>query len=109
MPTASTKKTDVDTSPEALNAQIEQLRKDISGITELLTQRGTKDVIQIQDRAKSAAQNVTARTQEAIESLNDQAGQAEAKLMLEIRKKPLAAVGIAAGVGFLAALLTRSK
>lgn len=101
------KKTADTANSEALNEQIEQLRSDISNITDLLAKRGTQDVIQFQERAKLAAQSVSERTQEAVEALNDQAGRAEAKMMLEIRKKPLAAVGIAAGVGFLAALLVR--
>ncbi|SFO14777.1 protein of unknown function [Cohaesibacter marisflavi] len=90
-----------------LNKQIEELRSDIASITELLAKRGSEDVINLQDRARGAAKTAVEKAQEKLTDLNDDAGRAEARMMLEIRKKPLAAVGLAAGVGFLAALMVR--
>jgi len=90
-----------------LSKEIEQLRSDIEGITELLAKRGSEEVINFQDRARGAAQVAVEKAQEKLTDLNEDVGRAEARMMLEIRKKPLAAVGVAAGVGFLAALLVR--
>nr|WP_321444706.1 hypothetical protein [uncultured Cohaesibacter sp.] len=90
-----------------LGKEIEQLRSDIEGITELLSKRGTEEVINLQDRARGAAQVAVEKAQEKLTDINQDFGRAEAQLMLEIRKKPLAAIGVAAGVGFLAALLVR--
>ena len=90
-----------------LGKEIEQLRSDIEGITELLSKRGTEEVINLQDRARGAAQVAVDKAQEKLTDINQDIGRAEAQLMLEIRKKPLAAIGVAAGVGFLAALLVR--
>ncbi|TLP49294.1 DUF883 family protein [Cohaesibacter sp. CAU 1516] len=90
-----------------LSKEIEQLRSDIEGITDLLAKRGTEDVINLQDRARGAAKVAVEKAQDKLTDLNEDVGRAEARMMLEIRKKPLAAVGVAAGVGFLAALLVR--
>nr|WP_319515933.1 hypothetical protein [uncultured Cohaesibacter sp.] len=90
-----------------LNKQIEELRSDIKSITELLAKRGSEDVINLQDRARGVAKTAVDKAQEKLTGLNEDASRAEARAMLEIRKKPLAAVGLAAGVGFLAALLVR--
>ena len=97
-----------ETAKEAdLNKQIEELRSDIASITELLAKRGAEDVINLQDRARGVAKAAVEKAQDTLTVLNEDAGRAEARMMLEIRKKPLAAVGLAAGVGFLAALLVR--
>ncbi|WP_114011271.1 glycine zipper domain-containing protein [Cohaesibacter intestini] len=90
-----------------LSKEIEQLRSDIEGITDLLAKHGTEDVINLQDRARGAAKVAVEKAQDKLTDLNEDVGRAEARMMLEIRKKPLAAVGVAAGVGFLAALLVR--
>nr|WP_321458272.1 hypothetical protein [uncultured Cohaesibacter sp.] len=90
-----------------LNKQIEELRSDIASITDLLSKRGSDDVINLQERARGVAKTAVAKAQEKVSELSEDAGRAEARMMLEIRKKPLAAVGLAAGVGFLAALMVR--
>ena len=90
-----------------LTKQIEELRSDIASITELLAKRGSEDVINLQERARGVAKSAVDKAQDKLTDLSEDAGRAEARMMLEIRKKPLAAVGLAAGVGFLAALLVR--
>ncbi|SNY91314.1 protein of unknown function [Cohaesibacter sp. ES.047] len=101
-----TTKTD-STSDAAINEQIDQLRKDIAGISQILAKRGSEDVIRFQDRAKASALTAADKATEALTDANKELGRAEAKVMLEIRKKPLAAIGIAAGVGLLVGLMSR--
>ncbi|WP_319529913.1 DUF883 C-terminal domain-containing protein [uncultured Cohaesibacter sp.] len=95
------------TSDAAINEQIDQLREDIAGISKLLAKRGSEDVIRFQDRTKANLQAVAEKATDVLGEANKEVGRAEARMMLEIRKKPLAAVGIAAGVGLLIGLMSR--
>ena len=92
---------------EELDGQISQIRDDITGLTKILADNGSSKIEQLSDHAKETAHRVAGRSQEALEALNKEAGQLEAQLMLQVRKKPLTAIGVAAGFGFLAAMLMR--
>ncbi|PLW77346.1 DUF883 family protein [Cohaesibacter celericrescens] len=92
---------------EELDGQVLQIRDDIASLTKMLSNGGASKADELSNQAKQTAQAMAEKSQEAIKALNTEAGELEAKLMLQVRKKPLAALGIAVGAGFLAAMLVR--
>ena len=88
------------TTPEDIEAQLTQLRQDISQLAEMI---GTFGV----ERVDSYRRKATAMAGDAKHAAKTQISDMEEDLSRRIRQNPLQSVAIAAGVGFVAALLTR--
>lgn len=76
--------------------QFERLRADIAALSQTLSDFGSGKLEEIADRSAGLANDAKARLKTAEGDLEDR-----------IRANPITSVGIAAGVGFLVALLTR--
>jgi ElaB/YqjD/DUF883 family membrane-anchored ribosome-binding protein len=59
------------------------------------------------DKAGSAKEKVTTQAEEALNAMNAQASKIESDVTGLVRERPIMALGLAAGVGFLAAMLAR--
>lgn len=76
--------------------QFEKLRRDIAALTRTLGEFGSRKVDEAADRTAALAADARNRLKSVEGDFEDR-----------IRANPLAAVGIAAGVGFLVALIAR--
>lgn len=97
MATAKTTKTDdaVET-PQSLEADVRQLRKDIDKLVAQLSQTG--------QHSYGAARKAAAV---GVDQLKAQAQDLESQLVETVREKPVTALAIAAGIGYFFALLSR--
>jgi len=83
-------------SIEDIEAQLAELRKEIASLTRNLAAYGSAKV---DDTVSASIDAINAAKQEAL-SMEDAFEQ-------QVRARPLQSIGIALGVGFVAALLTR--
>lgn len=79
-----------------MNSDIEQLRKDIAQLTDHLKQAGYRSV----SRAQRAAKDSAGQLRGTAEDFQDDMAEM-------VREKPMAALAMAAGVGFLLAMMMR--
>lgn len=87
--------------------QLEKLSQDIGELTKIVAAFGNAKVKEAGDRATELKDEVTERSAMAFEATRSSLVSMEEDLEAQIRAKPLQAVAIAAGVGFIAAMLTR--
>jgi ElaB/YqjD/DUF883 family membrane-anchored ribosome-binding protein len=90
-----------------VEAQISQLREDISGLARSVAALGNEKVSEVRGKAKRAASDATDASMQMVDAARAQAVSWERDLEQQIRTNPLQSVAIAAGVGFLFALMTR--
>ena len=93
-------KNDLDSDFGQVNAQIDQLRKDFAELSRTLAATGAHTV----DKAEH---DIIQSSQEAVGNVAKEIRGIEADLVSQIRDYPVRSIGIAAGIGFLAAMLTR--
>ncbi|MBB4952228.1 ElaB/YqjD/DUF883 family membrane-anchored ribosome-binding protein [Agrobacterium vitis] len=89
--------------------QLEKLSADIAALTKVIASFGTGKLDEAQQQAKSVAEDISQRSSAAATDIKDRLLAAESDLEGQIRRYPLAAVGIAAGFGFIAALLSSRR
>lgn len=96
----------IESNPD-LQAQVAALKEDIAKITATLSKIG-------KDRAKGAGRSAASsfetarlRGEETFEDLRSQARELEDQLTETVRENPLTTIAVAAGVGFLLALIAR--
>ncbi|WP_298493497.1 DUF883 domain-containing protein [uncultured Maritimibacter sp.] len=99
----------IDRSMKDLEAQIAALKSDVSELTTTLGKLGKEASAEAKSRASKAASSAKDSAYSTANAAGAQAreyyGQAEA----QVRENPAAAVGIAAGVGFLVGLFMARK
>lgn len=93
-------------SPD-LEADIRQLRADIEKLTEQLAMTGTHTYGAARRAAAEGVDQLRAQGEAAIEGLRTNAKDIEEQIMATVREKPVTSLAIAAGIGFLFALLSR--
>lgn len=94
-------------STEDFEKQFEQLRHDIATLSETVQRLGTGTVHEAQRKAVDAGHDLTEATEGALKNLQNEFAHLEKDMTDRVRANPLQALGIAAGIGFLAAVLTR--
>lgn len=94
-------------STEDVEKQFEQLRSDIASLTDTVQRMGVGKVNEAQHAAKDAGQDLTEAYEGALHSLQAEFDTLESNVTRQVRSNPLQALGLAAGVGFLLAVLTR--
>lgn len=87
--------------------QINDIRADIAKLTKLVGDVGEASTAGLRSQAKERIDRLSEFTEEELAALRERAGVAGQKFTETVREQPLAAVGIAVGLGFLAALLMR--
>lgn len=87
--------------------QLEKLSQDISELTRIVAAFGNAKVREAGDRATMVGADVAERSAQAFEATRSSLAAMEQDLEAQIRARPLQAIGIAAGIGFLTAILTR--
>lgn len=92
---------------EDLEADIVKLREDITKLAKQLASTGEHSVNAARRAATEGVDQLRARGEAAIEDMRTTARDLEADVVSSVREKPLTSLAIAAGVGFLLALMTR--
>ncbi|WP_088634175.1 YqjD family protein [Phaeobacter sp. 22II1-1F12B] len=87
---------------DELSAQIETLRKDLSSLTETITELGREKKSELTDTARR-------KKAEAEEYISTQARDARDQATEFVSTQPATALGIAAGIGFLIGCLTSRR
>jgi len=101
-PTAGTERTAAD-----LEADIRQLRSDIEKLTRQLATTGQHGYGTARRAAAEGVENLRVQGEAAMDSLRANARDLEEQVLANVREKPVTSLAIAAGVGFLFALLSR--
>lgn len=94
-------------TPEDLGAEIERLKADIAKLTEQLRATGEHSYGAARRAASEGLDQLRAQGEAAYEGLKANAGDLEQDLADTVREKPFTALAIAAGIGFLFALMAR--
>ena len=95
------------TSVEDVEAHLQELRNEVAALTRSLAAFGATKAEDYKAGIDKLTADAVDASSRAFESARAEARALEASLEDQIRSKPLQAVGIAAGIGFLVALMTR--
>ena len=90
-----------------MQQRIDDLRKEIASISRTLSALGGQKAEDYREAAERLASDAVSASLKAFESARSEAASLEEGFERRVREHPLRAIGIAAGVGFLFALLTR--
>jgi ElaB/YqjD/DUF883 family membrane-anchored ribosome-binding protein len=111
MATTSTKSAKAENGGRAtaqdLEADVQQLKEDIAKLAKQLAATGEHSYGAARRVAVEGADRLRAEGEAALENLRSNAKDIEQQLMSSVREKPVTALAIAAGIGFLFALMTR--
>ncbi len=99
----------VKNSPEVsdLEADIRQLKADIEKLTKQLAATGQQGYGTARRAAAEGVEQLRVQGEAAMESLRSNARDLEEQVIASVREKPVTSLAIAAGVGYLFALLSR--
>ncbi len=90
-----------------LEADIAQLKADLEKLAAQFAKTGEHGYSTARRAAVEGAESLIGQGEAAIEHLRANAKDVEAQLMANVREKPVTSLAIAAGVGFLFALIAR--
>ena len=108
MATAATGKADDGARSGAdLEADIKQLKADLEKLAKQVAVTGEHGYGTAKRAAAEGAEQLRAQGEAALEGLRTNAKDIEAQITASVREKPVTSLAIAAGVGFLFALLAR--
>lgn len=94
-------------STKDIEVQLNQLREDIAALAKTVAAVGNEKASEVKGKARRAAADATDASYQMVEAAKDQAISLERDLERQIRANPIQSVAIAAGVGFIFALLSR--
>lgn len=92
---------------QEIELQLAQLREDIAVLARTVAAAGSQKAENVGRRVKRATDEATDASLNMVEAAREQALSLEKDLERQIRSNPLQSVAIAAGAGFLFALLAR--
>ncbi|WP_244629608.1 DUF883 family protein [Martelella limonii] len=95
------------TTEADIQAQIDQLRGDIAELTKLIGSLGNQKASEARAKAEQFKDEAIRTGQDAYDRARDEALSFEEDVEDHIRNRPLQSIMMAAGFGFLMALLTR--
>ncbi|WFP64578.1 MULTISPECIES: hypothetical protein [unclassified Mesorhizobium] len=107
MATAAGKSATDAPSNSDLEADIRQLKADIEELTRQLAKTRDDGYGAARRAAAEGVEQLRTQGEAAFESVRGSAQDIEAQLIASVREKPVTSLAIAAGVGFLFALLSR--
>lgn len=92
---------------EDLAKQIEILREELAKLSSELSDSKQRTTEAAKKAASDSVEALRARGEMAYEKLRQNADEIESELTKQVREKPVTSLAIAAGIGFLIALLAR--
>lgn len=90
-----------------MQQRIDDLKQEIASISRTLTALGGQKVDDYRDAVEQLASDAVAASLKAFDTARVEALSLEEGFERQVREHPLRALGIAAGIGFFCALLTR--
>lgn len=97
----------VEPSVSEMEAQIETLKAEIAKLTAQVQSSSERSYEAIKNIAQESVSQARAKGEAAIQGLRADATDIEGEIVARVREKPVTSLAVAAGVGFLVALLTR--
>ncbi|MBD1549555.1 DUF883 family protein [Roseibium aggregatum] len=94
---------------ETIEQDIERLRGDIAALAQSITRYGAGKTGEVKMRASKAGRDLAKTSQETLDSMSEELAGLEEAVSTRVRERPLQALGIAAGVGFLIAAVWSSR
>lgn len=94
-------------TPEDLEAEIARLREDVARLAEQLARTGEHSYSAAVRAASEGAEQIRARGEAAVDALRSNASDIEKQVSDAVREKPITALAIATGIGYLLAVLRR--
>jgi ElaB/YqjD/DUF883 family membrane-anchored ribosome-binding protein len=94
-------------SQAEIELQLQQLREDISALAKAVAAAGSNKAEDLKSKARRASNDAMGASAQMMDAARAQAVSIEKDLERQIRTKPMQSVAIAAGIGFLFALLSR--
>ncbi|KQZ14871.1 MULTISPECIES: YqjD family protein [unclassified Mesorhizobium] len=107
MATVAGKTVNESRSTSDLEADIKLLKADIEKLTKQLAATGQHSYGTAKRAATEGVEQLRVQGEAAMESLKSNARDLEEQVLANVREKPVTSLAIAAGVGFLFALLSR--
>jgi len=95
------------TSAADLEAEIARLRADVAALAEQLSRTGEHTYSAARRVASEGAEQLRAKGEAAVDALKSNASESEQQIAEAVREKPITALAIAAGIGYLLAVLRR--
>lgn len=90
-----------------MEAQIAALKAEIAKLRNQVASSGERSVEALKVIAQEGVQQVKSQGQVAMQNLRENADDIEAQIVATVREKPVTSLAVAAGVGFLFALIAR--
>ena len=106
-PASATEASDSNAAAEDILNQLELLRTDVAGLGKAIREFGTVKAEEYKQRAARLGEDAADSSQQAIDQAREGLASMENDLEVRIREKPLKAVAVAAGIGYLFAAFTR--
>lgn len=97
----------VNSDIDELNKKIEEVSQTLATIVEGLSEETLGNTSNLKDKARRAAREAVGHSKDALEEVTHRLDLLESKLTETVKDRPALSLGVAAGVGFLAALLLR--
>ncbi len=94
-------------SKEEFEQQIAVLKEELELLKAQLARSGERSASAARRAAHSGAEHLRQQGEAVIDDLRTNASDMEAQLAMTVREKPVTSLAIAAGVGFLVALIAR--
>ncbi len=94
-------------STRDLETDIQQLRDDIAKLAKQMTATGEHSYSAARRAATEGADQLRLQGEAALETIRANAKDIEQQVLTTVREKPVTALAVAAGIGFLLALMTR--
>jgi ElaB/YqjD/DUF883 family membrane-anchored ribosome-binding protein len=107
--TPTTGRNGMDSDVKDLEAQIQKLKADVNELTTTLKDVGNSAASEYKGRAKKTAKKARAKGEKAAREAQDSAVAYYRTAEGQVRENPAAAVGIAAGIGFIVGLVLSRK
>lgn len=92
---------------EDLIKQIEVLKQEVAHLSQELKQSKQRSAGAAKQAAADGMESLKAQGEAALESLRENSSELEAELAKQVREKPFTSLAVAAGAGFVLALLAR--
>jgi ElaB/YqjD/DUF883 family membrane-anchored ribosome-binding protein len=94
-------------TPQDLEADIQQLKDDIAKLAKQLAATGEHSYGAVRRATAEGADQLRVQGEAALDTIRTNAKDIEQQILTTVREKPVTALAIAAGIGFLLAVMTR--
>lgn len=94
-------------SPEDLHQEIEQLRNDIAALAGTVSEMGNAAVDRAKKKASQVPHDLGRVYEKTLASAEKEATEIEQRLLQQVREHPIQSIGLAAAIGYVAAMLSR--